>query len=123
MITYIFVTEQLLIIMRRDVFQAIADPVRREIIDLLAQETLTVNSIANKFEISRPAISKHLKILKECEIIDYTQKGRERYCFIQPKNLIPAFMWIEQYQELWEDKLDSFDKYLNELKSKNDQNE
>ncbi len=104
--------------MRRDVFQAIADPVRRDIIALLAKETLTVNSIAEKFEISRPAISKHLKILKECEIIDYRKQGRERYCFIQPKNLIPAFMWIEQYQKLWEDKLDSFDNYLTKLQNK-----
>ena len=104
--------------MRRDVFQAIADPIRRDIIELLAQETLTVNSIAEKFKISRPAISKHLKILKECEIIDYKKDGRKRFCFIQPKNLIPAFMWIEQYRKLWEDKLDSFDKYLTKLQSK-----
>ena len=108
--------------MRRDVFQAIADPVRRDIIELLAEETLTVNSIAEKFEISRPAISKHLKILKECEIIDFKKEGRERYCYIRPKNLIPAFMWIEQYRDLWESKLDSFDRYLNKLQSKNDNN-
>ncbi|MDB4292839.1 metalloregulator ArsR/SmtB family transcription factor [Maribacter sp.] len=106
--------------MRRDVFQAIADPIRRDIITLLAEETLTVNSIAEKFDISRPAISKHLKILKECEIIDYKKEGRERFCFIQPKNLIPAFMWIEQYRGLWEDKLDSFDSYLSKLQSRND---
>lgn len=103
--------------MRRDVFQAIADPVRREIIELLAEETLTVNAIAEKFEISRPAISKHLKILKECDIIDYRQEGRTRYCSIRPKTLIPAYMWIEQYQKLWEDKLDSFDQYLSKLQS------
>ncbi|GAB5555740.1 MAG: metalloregulator ArsR/SmtB family transcription factor [Saprospiraceae bacterium] len=103
--------------MRRDVFQAIADPIRREIIELLAEETLTVNAIAEKFEISRPAISKHLKILKECEIIDYRQEGRTRHCFIQAQNLIPAYMWIEQYQKLWEDKLDSFDQYLSKLQS------
>lgn len=109
--------------MRRDVFQAIADPIRRDIIELLAEETLSVNSIAEKFEISRPAISKHLKILKECEIIDYKKEGRERFCFIQPKNLIPAFMWIEQYRELWEDKLDSFDRYLTKIQSKSNQNE
>ncbi|MFS4468739.1 ArsR/SmtB family transcription factor [Maribacter sp. 2210JD10-5] len=109
--------------MRRDVFQAIADPVRRDIIELLAEEILSVNSIAEKFEISRPAISKHLKILKECEIIDYKKEGRERFCFIKPKNLIPAFMWIEQYRELWEDKLNSFDRYLNKLQSKTNQNE
>lgn len=109
--------------MRRDVFQAIADPIRRDIIELLAEETLSVNSIADKFEISRPAISKHLKILKECEIIDYKKEGRERFCYIRPKNLIPAFMWIEQYRELWENKLDSFDRYLTKLQSKTNQNE
>lgn len=109
--------------MRRDVFQAIADPIRRDIIELLAEETLSVNSIAAKFEISRPAISKHLKILKECEIIDYKKEGRERFCFIKPKNLIPAFMWIEKYQELWEDKLDSFENYLTQLQSKTNQDE
>ncbi|QCW99827.1 winged helix-turn-helix transcriptional regulator [Aggregatimonas sangjinii] len=106
--------------MRRDVFQAIADPVRRDIIELLAEERLSINAIAEKFEISRPAISKHLKILKECEIIDYVKEGRERFCFIKPKNLIPAFMWIEQYRELWEDKLDSFDSYLTKLQAKSD---
>jgi len=104
--------------MRRDVFQAIADPVRRDIIELLAEETLTVNAIAEKFKISRPAISKHLKILKECEIIDYKKEGRERLYFIRPKNLIPAFMWIEQYRKLWEHKLDNFDTYLTKLQSK-----
>ncbi|GAA4277930.1 ArsR/SmtB family transcription factor [Aquimarina mytili] len=104
--------------MRRDVFQAIADPVRREIIELLAEETLTVNAIAEKFDISRPAISKHLKILKECEIIDFKKEGRERFCHIKPKKLIPAFMWIEQYRGLWEDKLNSFEKYLNKLQTK-----
>ena len=109
--------------MRRDVFQAIADPVRRDIIELLADKALTVNSIAEKFEISRPAISKHLKILKECEIIDFKKLGRERLCFIQPKNLIPAFMWIEQYRKLWDEKLDSFDNYLNTLKTKTNFNE
>ncbi len=119
MVTLIFVTDQLLIRMRRDVFQAIADPVRRDIIELLAEETLTVNSIAEQFDISRPAISKHLKILKECEIIEVKKEGRERICFIRPKNLIPAFMWIERYKALWENKLDSFDNYLQKLQSKN----
>ena len=109
--------------MRRDVFQAIADPVRRDIIDLLAQEKLTVNTVAEKFEVSRPAISKHLKILEECGIISINKQGRERFCQIQPKNLIPAFMWIEQYQKLWEDRLDSFEQYLDQLQAKNKENE
>ncbi|MEM8566357.1 MAG: metalloregulator ArsR/SmtB family transcription factor [Bacteroidota bacterium] len=103
--------------MRRDVFQAIADPIRRDIIQLLSENQLSVNAVAEKFEISRPAISKHLKILKECDIIDISQEGRERYCKIKPKNLIPAFVWIDQYRKLWEDKLDSFENYLMELKN------
>ena len=106
--------------MRRDVFQAIADPVRREIIELLAEEPMAVNSIAEHFEISRPAVSKHLKILHECDLIDFKKEGRERYCLIKPKELIPAFMWIEQYRSLWEDRLDNFEDYLNKLQSKKD---
>jgi len=101
--------------MRRDVFQAIADPIRRDIIELLATELLTVNEIAEKFDISRPAISKHLKILNECGIIDFNQNGRERFCQIKPQNLIPAFMWMKQYRNLWEDRLDNFENYLNNL--------
>ena len=109
--------------MRRDVFQAIADPVRRDIIELLAEQPLSVNSIAEKFEVSRPAISKHLKILKECGIIEINKQGRERLCQIKPAKLIPAFLWIEQYRDLWEDKLDSFEKYLMKLQAKNKNDE
>ena len=109
--------------MRRDVFQAIADPVRRDIIGLLAHNQLTVNSVANNFKISRPAISKHLRILSECGVIIIHQKGRERFCEIQAKNLMPVSEWINQYQKLWEDKLDSFEHYLIQLQSKNKNNE
>ncbi|MEL6557774.1 MAG: metalloregulator ArsR/SmtB family transcription factor [Bacteroidota bacterium] len=109
--------------MRRDVFQAIADPVRRDIIKLLSTRPLSVNEVAEQFEVSRPAISKHLKILKECGIIRIDQKGRERFCMIEPASLIPAFMWIEQYKKLWEDKIDAFEAYVNELNSKNKKNE
>ena len=101
--------------MRRDVFQAIADPIRRDIIELIANQSLTVNAVADKFKISRPAISKHLRILNECGIIKIEQKGRERFYQVQPKSLIPAFLWIEQYKNLWEDKIDSFENYLNTL--------
>ncbi len=103
--------------MRRDVFQAIADPIRRDIIGLLAAETLTVNTVADKFEVSRPAISKHLKILKECGLVEIQKQGRERYCKIQPKNLIEVADWVNQYRALWEEKLDSFEKYLMTLKA------
>jgi DNA-binding transcriptional ArsR family regulator len=109
--------------MRRDVFQAIADPVRRDIIELLASETLSVNQVAEKFEISRPAISKHLKILNECGIIDFSQKGRERLCLIQPQKLVPAFLWIKQYNKLWEDRIDSFENYINQIQSKKNTDE
>ncbi|MCP4974638.1 MAG: winged helix-turn-helix transcriptional regulator [Maribacter sp.] len=106
--------------MRRDVFQAIADPVRRDIIKILAKETHTVNAVAEKFDVSRPAISKHIRILNECGIVEINKKGRERYCQIKPQNLIPAFLWIEQYKSLWEDRIDSFEQYLNKLQSKTD---
>jgi len=109
--------------MRRDVYQAIADPVRRDIIELLSQETLSVNSVAEKFDVSRPAISKHLKILEECGIINFSKEGRVRYCEIRPEKLIPAFLWIEQYKNLWEDQLDSFEGYLMKLKNKKKDNE
>ena len=104
--------------MRRDPFQAMADPVRRDIIKLLAKEVLTVNAVAENFNISRPAISKHLKILKECGIIAISKKGREQFCQIQGSSLIPAFLWIEQYKQLWQDKIDSFEQYVNELQTK-----
>ena len=103
---------------RRDVFQAISDPIRREIVDVLYANPLTVNEVAERFDISRPAVSKHLKILDECGLVSINQKGRERYCMINPKSLIPAFMWLDQYRKLWEDRLDAFEDYVNQLKSK-----
>ena len=103
---------------RRDVFQAIADPTRRQIIDLLSDETMTLNAIADKFQISRPAISQHIKHLAECDIIEIEQKGRERFCKIKPQNLIPAFMWLEKYQQQWTARIDNFEKYVNKLKIK-----
>lgn len=106
--------------MRRDVFQAIADPVRRDIVDLLSERSLTVNEVAEKFEISRPAISKHIKILAECGLIAVRQKGRERYCQVQYEHLIPAFLWVEKYHKLWQERIDSFEEYVNQLKTKKD---
>jgi DNA-binding transcriptional ArsR family regulator len=109
--------------MRRDVFQAIADPVRRDIIDLLSKKKLTINEVADKFEISRPAISKHLKILDECGIVSIEKKGRERICHMNHQNLIPAFLWIEKYNKDWKKRIDSFEHYVNQLKNKTDKNE
>ncbi len=105
--------------MRRDVFQAIADPVRREIIELLSKEVMTVNQVAENFEISRPAISKHLKILNECGVVLISKDGRERVCRIAPEELMTVADWLEKYRKLWDNKLDNFDNYLKELKHKN----
>ena len=104
---------------RRDVFQAIADPTRRQIINLIAQQSMNLNAIADNFEITRPAISNHIRILHECGIISISQVGRERYCKIQPENLKEVSDWIGQFRQLWEMKLDSFEEYLNKLQSKN----
>ncbi|HMK18675.1 MAG TPA: metalloregulator ArsR/SmtB family transcription factor [Chitinophagaceae bacterium] len=103
--------------MRRDVFQAIADPTRREIINMIAHETLNLNSVAEKFHISRPAISKHIKILTECGLIVINQKGRERHCEANLKKLNEISVWVEQYREFWEQKLDALENYLNQLQT------
>jgi DNA-binding transcriptional ArsR family regulator len=101
--------------MRRDVFQAIADPNRRAIISLLANQKLTVNAVAEHFPISRPAVSRHIKILKECGLVIVRQQGRERYCEVCLDKLNEVTGWIEQYQKVWEQRLDRLDEYLREL--------
>jgi len=104
--------------MRRDVFQALADPNRRAIISLLATQKLTVKTLAEHFPISRPAISRHVKILTECGLVIVHQKGRERFCEVQPDRLTEVSNWIVQQQKIWEGRLDRLDEYLNELKAK-----
>lgn len=98
--------------MRRDVFQAIADPTRREIIDLLVHERLNLNGIAENFNISRPAISKHIKILVQCGLVVITQEGRERYCEARLNKLREVANWTAQYQSFWENKLNALEKFL-----------
>jgi len=98
--------------MRRDVFQAIADPTRRDIIHLLSQEPLNLNAVAENFDISRPAISKHIKILTECGLILIKQQGRERICEIQLKKLSEVSVWVDQYRSFWNKKLDALGGYL-----------
>ena len=104
--------------MRRDVFQAIADPHRRTILDLLARQSLPINGIAEHFTISRPAVSKHVKILVECGLIEIRKQGRERYCEVQPEKLNEVSDWIEQYRQTWEQRFDRLDELLKELQSK-----
>lgn len=101
--------------MRRDVFQAIADPNRRAILRLLGGRKLTLNELAGHFPISRPAISKHVKILSECGLVVIHQKGRERYCEAQPGKLDDVINWIEQYQQLWDQRFDRLEEYLDEI--------
>jgi DNA-binding transcriptional ArsR family regulator len=98
--------------MRRDVFQAIADPTRRAIINKLAKETLNLNAIAENFNISRPAISKHIKILTECGLVTIKQQGRERYCAARLQKLNEVADWIEQYRIFWTTKLDALEDFL-----------
>src|ERR1043165_1228134 len=101
--------------MRRDVFQAIADPTLREIINLLAHQRLNLNSVAEKFDVSRPAISKHIKILTECGLIVIETQGRERHCEVRLQKLSEVSNWIEQYRQFWNQRLDALDSYLNQL--------
>ena len=103
--------------MRRDVFQAIADPTRREILNMLAHQSLNVNSVAENFDVSRAAIYKHMKILIECGLIDMKQQGRERYCEAKLQQLNEVHDWVEQYRQFWTTKLDSLENYLDELQS------
>ncbi len=104
--------------MRRDVFQAISDPTRREIIGLLSKQSLNLNSVADNFDVSRPAISKHIKILTECGLVIITQKGRERYCEAKLDKLNEVSVWVEKYKEFWNKKLDALENYLEEIKLK-----
>ncbi len=98
--------------MRRDVFQAIADPTRRNIIGLIANKPMNLNAVAEKFDISRPAISKHIKILTECGLIIIRQEGRERYCEAKLDKLNEVSVWAEQYRKFWTNKLDALDNFL-----------
>ncbi|MCC6281353.1 MAG: winged helix-turn-helix transcriptional regulator [Saprospiraceae bacterium] len=104
--------------MRRDVFQAIADPNRRAIIHLIAGQTLTLNGVAEHFPISRPAISKHIKILQECGLISITQKGREKYCEAKLDKLQEVSEWVAHYRAFWTQKLDNLEQFLVEVKEK-----
>ena len=104
--------------MRRDVFQAIADPTRRDIINLIAGQTLTPNAVAESFDVSRQAISKHIRILTECGIVIITQEGRERHCYVQPEALNEVADWLEGFRKLWDYRFDKLDSILAQMKKK-----
>jgi DNA-binding transcriptional ArsR family regulator len=97
---------------RRDVFQAIADPTRRRIITLLAKRSLNLNAVADKFDVSRPAVSKHIKVLTECGLVLIRKEGRERYCDLQLNKLKEVSQWVGQYSEFWDKKLNNLQNFL-----------
>ena len=103
---------------RRDVFQAISDPTRREIIALIADKPMNLNAIAEQFEISRPAISNHIKLLAECGMVTITQQGRERFCVAKLDGLSEVANWAQQDSKYWNQKFDSLEKYLNKVQHK-----
>ncbi|HLX92124.1 MAG TPA: metalloregulator ArsR/SmtB family transcription factor [Puia sp.] len=100
---------------RRDVFQAIADPTRRQIIGLIAKRPLNLNTISEKFDVTRQAVSLHVKILEECGLVIIRQHGRERFCEARLQGLGRVSDWLEQYRRLYEQKLDSLERYLEKI--------
>jgi DNA-binding transcriptional ArsR family regulator len=105
--------------MRRDVFQAIADPTRRAILALVALQAMTPGAIAENFNSSRQTISKHIQILNECDLLKQKQSGREIYYHFNPKKMKEVADWVNQYSKFWNDKFDSLEKYLSKVQSNN----
>src|SRR5258708_3547568 len=103
---------------RRDVFQAIADPTRRGILNLIAGQHLNLNAIAENFDMSRPAISQHIKILTECGLVLIKKQGRERYCEARLQRLSAVADWMEPFRKYWTESFDSLDHLLNEMQAK-----
>ena len=103
---------------RRDIFQAIADPTRRAIIGLIALQAMTPNALAEHFNTSRQAVSKHIKILTECELVKQEQQGREIYYSLEIKKMKEIDKWLEQFRKIWEERFDQLDKVLSTIKNK-----
>ena len=118
-VAHIFATNQLLNSkMRRDIFQAIADPTRRAIITLIALQAMTPNAIANHFETTRQSISKHLRILTECQLVKQEYQGREIYYSLEIKKMKEIDKWLEQFRKIWENRFDQLDTLLATIKTK-----
>src|SRR5919107_1889743 len=102
--------------MKRDIFQAIADPTRRAIITLIAVHAMTPNAIADNFNTTRQAVSKHLRILTECELVKQEQRGREIYYSLEIKKMKEIDRWLEQFRKLWETRFNQLDNVLSTIK-------
>ena len=107
---------------RRDIFQAIADPTRRAIIGLIALQAMTPNAIAEQFDASRQSVSKHLRILTECEVVSQEQQGREIYYQLNIEKMKEVDVWLEQYRKIWEKRFSQLDDLLHNLNTENDEN-
>ncbi len=105
-----------IILMRRDVFQAIADPTRRSIIALIALQAMSPSAIADHFSMSRQAISKHMKILTECELIRADHQGREIYYLLEVDKMKEVDKWMEQFRKIWETRFSQLDELLSTIK-------
>jgi DNA-binding transcriptional ArsR family regulator len=98
--------------MKRDVYQAIADPTRRAIISLIALQAMTPNALAEHFDMSRQGVSNHIKILTECELVKQEQQGREIYYTLEIKKIKEVDKWLEQFRKIWETRFNQLDKVL-----------
>lgn len=108
--------------MKRDIFQAIADPTRRAILVLIATQALTPNALAEEFDMTRQAVSKHIKILNECQLLKQKKVGREIYYSLEIDKMKEIDQWIEQFRKVWETRFDQLDNLLVTLKNqKNEQ--
>lgn len=103
---------------RRDIFQAIADPTRRAILTLIALQAMTPNAIAEHFDSSRQAVSKHIRILTECELITQTQQGREIYYQLEVNKMKEIDKWLNQFRKIWENRFSQLDEVLATIKNK-----
>jgi DNA-binding transcriptional ArsR family regulator len=104
--------------MKQDIFQAIADPTRRAILTLIAVQALTPNALAEKFDMSRQAVSKHIKVLQECELVRPEQSGREIYYYFNPQKMQELDHWLAQFRKIWETQFNQLDNVLTQLKNK-----
>lgn len=119
----LFHSSPLNILMRRDIFQAIADPTRRAILVLIASQAMTPNAIAEHFDSSRQAVSKHLQLLTECDLVKQEHRGREIYYQLEIDKMKEIDVWLEQFKKIWESRFDQLDQLLSTLKSAKDENQ
>ena len=103
---------------KRDVFQAIADPTRRTILALIALQAMTPNALAENFDSTRQGVSKHIKVLTECQLVKKEQSGREIYYHLNPQKMKEIADWLDPFRKMWENRFDKLDIMLSEMQAK-----